>query len=254
MRTISLTKGTFPQHYQLGEHSLPIVLSARRKSIAIKPFQDYYALEVPHKISINQLHSVLATNHNWLLKRLESLVETARLKFSGSQNEIFDYFGEKQTLSWIFSERIEQNRFHMDDARNQAVFYFSIGQDEPECRQYCCESLARFFKQSAQDYVKPRLDFYAQKMGVSYKSLTVKAYKSRWGSCYSDGRIQFNWRLMQAPKWVIDYVVVHELAHLIHPNHSKDFWELVEFHYPRTQQAKQVIRQNGRNWIDFLQF
>jgi len=243
----------FPKSYQVGEHTLPLVLSARRKSIAIKQRKGHFVLEVPHKISAKQLQSVLTQNHNWLVKRVAQLVENALPKFSGVEGETFQLFGEDKKLSWKFSECIEQNRFHIDEVLNHAVFNFPLHQQSHECRRYCCHSLEQFFKQTAQDYLKPKLDFYAEQMGVSYKSLTVKGYKSRWGSCYSDGRIQFNWRLMQAPKWVIDYVVVHELAHLIHANHSKDFWEIVEFHYPKTKQAKQVIRQHGRNWIDFLQ-
>ena len=193
-------------------------------------------------------------NHNWLLKRVARLVENALPKFNGVEGETFEFLGEQKTLSWQFSEGVEKNGFHIDAGLNRVVFHFPIHQKELECRHYCCQSLEQLFKQTAQDYLKPKLDFYAEQMGVSYRSLTVKGYKSRWGSCYSDGRIQFNWRLMQAPKWVIDYVVVHELAHLVHANHSKDFWELVELHYPKTKQAKQVIRQHGRNWIDFLQF
>jgi len=244
----------FPKSYQVGEHTLPLVLSARRKSIAIKQRKGGFVLEVPHKISAKQLQSILMQNHNWLLKRVARLVENALPKFNGVEGETFEFLGEQKTLSWQFSEGVEKNGFHIDAGLNRVVFHFPIHQKELECRHYCCQSLEQLFKQTAQDYLKPKLDFYAEQMGVSYRSLTVKGYKSRWGSCYSDGRIQFNWRLMQAPKWVIDYVVVHELAHLVHANHSKDFWELVELHYPKTKQAKQVIRQHGRNWIDFLQF
>lgn len=247
-------KEALPKNYQVGEYTLPLVLSARRKSIAIKQRKGDFVLEVPHKISVKQLQSVLTQNHNWLLKRVARLVENALPKFSGAEGETFELFGEEKTLSWKFSECVEQNEFHMDEALNHAAFHFPINQQDFECRQYCCHSLEQLFKQTAQDYLKPKLDFYAEQMGVSYKSLTVKGYKSRWGSCYSDGRIQFNWRLMQAPNWVIDYVVVHELAHLVHANHSKDFWDLVIFHYPKTGQAKQVIKHHGRNWIDFLQF
>jgi len=247
-------KEALPKNYQVGEHTLPVVLSARRKSIAIKQRKGNFVLEVPHKISAKQLQSVLMQNHNWLLKRITRLVENTLPKFRGEEGGTFELFGEEKTVSWQFSEHVEQNKFHIDETLNNVLFHFPVYRQEVECRQYCCQSLEQLFKKTAQDYLKPKLDLYAEQMGVSYKSLTVKGYKSRWGSCYSDGRIQFNWRLMQAPKWVIDYVVVHELAHLVHANHSKEFWDLVAFHYPKTKQAKQVMKQHGRNWIDFLQF
>ncbi|MCF6345251.1 MAG: M48 family metallopeptidase [Thiomicrorhabdus sp.] len=85
------------------------------------------------------------------------------------------------------------------------------------------------------------------------RELLVKGYKSRWGSCCSDGRLQFNWRLWQAPDWVIDYVIVHELCHRVYPNHSKAFWALVMQHYPKTNEAKRMIKQQGKRWIKFLE-
>lgn len=60
----------------------------------------------------------------------------------------------------------------------------------------------------------------------------VRAFRSRWGSCDSQGQVAFNWHIIKAPHPVVDYVVIHELAHLVHPNHSKAFWRLVECHCP----------------------
>ncbi|CAN8141022.1 conserved hypothetical protein [uncultured Thiomicrorhabdus sp.] len=64
--------------------------------------------------------------------------------------------------------------------------------------------------------------------------------------------MQFNWKLLQAPKWVVDYVIVHELAHLVHPNHSRDFWNLVQQHYPETLKAKVYLKQSGNQMMQFL--
>lgn len=83
-------------------------------------------------------------------------------------------------------------------------------------------------------------------IGVQPTAIIVKTYKARWGSCYSDGRISFNWKLIMAATWVIDYVVVHELCHLIHHNHSANFWRLVEQYYPSYKQAKEWLKQNGQ--------
>jgi hypothetical protein len=102
-------------------------------------------------------------------------------------------------------------------------------------------------------YLASKLEQYTKQIGVTHQSVTVKGYKSRWGSCSSDGRLQFNWRLMQAPRWVIDYVMVHELCHIIHPNHSREFWALVQKHCPKRDEAKRYFKQHGSMWIQFLQ-
>jgi hypothetical protein len=68
----------------------------------------------------------------------------------------------------------------------------------------------------------------ANKTGLKPKSVEVKTYKARWGSCRITGEIQLNWKLIMAPVEVIDYVIIHELCHLKHHNHSVRFWGLVE--------------------------
>ena len=88
---------------------------------------------------------------------------------------------------------------------------------------------------------------YAEIMACYPRSVMVKNYKSRWGCCFADGRIIFNWRLSMAPVRVIDYVVVHELAHLIHRNHSKRFWNVVESVVPDYKDHRRWLRNNGHH-------
>jgi len=108
-------------------------------------------------------------------------------------------------------------------------------------RQIC-----RWYRQQAEIHFQARSRFFASVIGKRPQSVAVKAYKSRWGSCHHDGRIYFNWRLIMAPGWVIDYVVVHELCHLIHPNHSKQFWLLVQSIYPSHKAAKSWLNIHGQ--------
>lgn len=245
-------------HYEIGEHRLPIKPSARRKSIAIKQQKEGLVLAVPQAMSASRLSQVLKQNHNWLEGRINNLVETLPAKFNGLDGERLSYLGQNYTLVWLISD----NEIHQNHQKNQIELVehtqeirlnFSSTMSEQQKKNHACQDLEAFFKQQAENYLVTQIAFYAKKMELSYQSVTVKGYKSRWGSCYSDGRIQFNWRLMQAPQWVIDYVIVHELAHLIHANHSKAFWQVVESFYPKTAAAKQVIKQHGRAWIHFLE-
>lgn len=105
--------------------------------------------------------------------------------------------------------------------------------------------LTRWYRQQAEVHFRQRCEFFAVPIGREPQSVGVKGYKSRWGSCHIDGRIYFNWRLIMAPESVIDYVVVHELCHLIHHNHSKAYWQLVACIMPDYHNAKSWLKLHG---------
>ena len=87
--------------------------------------------------------------------------------------------------------------------------------------------LQNWYRNKAQERLKEKTDRYAKQIGVSPAAVSVRNFKSRWGSCDKKGQVVFNWNIIKAPHSVVDYVVVHELCHLIHPNHSKEFWQEV---------------------------
>jgi len=87
--------------------------------------------------------------------------------------------------------------------------------------------LQNWYRNKAQERLKEKTERYAKQIGVSPAAVSVRNFKSRWGSCDKKGLVVFNWNIIKAPHSVVDYVVVHELCHLIHPNHSKEFWQVV---------------------------
>jgi predicted metal-dependent hydrolase len=90
------------------------------------------------------------------------------------------------------------------------------------------ELFANFYKLEAKKYINNRINIIAEKNNLMFNNLKITSAKTRWGSCTSAKNINFSYRLIMAPIKTIDYVIVHELAHLTHMNHSKDFWNLVE--------------------------
>lgn len=90
-----------------------------------------------------------------------------------------------------------------------------------------------------------KVSLYAKLMGVSYGRITIRDQKTRWGSCSGKGNLNFNWRLILAPEEVLDYVVVHELAHRREMNHSPRFWAQVAAVLPDYQKRRQWLKQNG---------
>ena len=93
--------------------------------------------------------------------------------------------------------------------------------------------------------VRERMDYFAGLMGLKFKKLSIRNTVSRWGSCSRDGNISICRRLILAPPEILDYVIVHELAHLIHHNHSQSFWNMVENYCPHARQKRKWLRDNG---------
>ena len=106
-------------------------------------------------------------------------------------------------------------------------------------------ALEKCFKRKAQEILIPRTQVISQKIGMHPNKIDIKKYKARWGSCSDRGEISLNWKLIHHPLIWCDYVIVHELCHLVHFNHSKSFWQLVEKYYPDYKNAKRYFsRQN----------
>ena len=99
-------------------------------------------------------------------------------------------------------------------------------------------------------HIPARARYYAEQMGVSYAGITIRKQKTRWGSCSSKGRLNFNCLLMLTPPEIIDYVVVHELCHLKQMNHSKLFWDEVEKVLPDYKSRRKWLKDHGNEIMD----
>ncbi len=107
------------------------------------------------------------------------------------------------------------------------------------------ENLEKRYRSAARTKFGQRCAYYRQFTGGIYHSITIRDQKTRWGSCSSRGTLSFNYRLIFAPPAVLDYVVVHELCHLTHMNHSADFWNLVGSVMPDYKQHRKWLKEHG---------
>ena len=103
----------------------------------------------------------------------------------------------------------------------------------------------------AKKYLVNRVQLVSSKIRINFKSLNLKGYRAMWGSCNSRSEICLNWKLVMLPKKVIDYVIVHELCHIIEPNHSKSFWSLVKKYDSKYIENKNWLKKNGAEIIKF---
>jgi predicted metal-dependent hydrolase len=97
----------------------------------------------------------------------------------------------------------------------------------------------------AEELIKKRTAEYSNLIGVNYNTIRIKDTKTRWGSCSSKGNLNFNFRILMAPEQVMDYIIVHELCHLRHMNHGKDFWNTVAQYMPDYEKKKEWLKVNG---------
>lgn len=112
-------------------------------------------------------------------------------------------------------------------------------------------SIERFYKAKAYGVLKERTEYYGSKIGYLPNKITVKSQRTLWGSCSSKKNINYNYRLIMAPINIIDYIVVHELCHLSHMNHSKDFWNMVEGIIGDYKERRNWLKENGSKLFDY---
>ena len=105
--------------------------------------------------------------------------------------------------------------------------------------------LRDWYVAKAEEKLASRVENRARELGVEYAALKIVDNRYRWGSCTPKNNINLNWRLIKAPMWVIDYVIVHELVHLIEPNHTERFWNILRTHSARSEKARAWRRENG---------
>ena len=119
----------------------------------------------------------------------------------------------------------------------------AVGQSSVE------RALRNFYRREAREYLSERLDLFAGGMELDYDGVQIRNQRTRWGSCSTNGTISLNWRLLMAPPEVIDYVVVHELAHLREPNHTDAFWSLVAEYIPEYEAHEDWLEENSTRLV-----
>ena len=117
-------------------------------------------------------------------------------------------------------------------------------QEQPALQPFTCAELETLTQQ-AREEIPQRVSYFAAQIGVTYGRITIRCQKTRWGSCTSTGNLNFNCLLMCVPTEVLDSVIVHELCHRLHPNHSADFYAAVNRVFPDYPRCDRWLKQNG---------
>lgn len=218
-----------------------IVRRPRRRTIALVVRRDG-RLEVlaPPGVPEREIAGFVQQKQPWISRKQQQCLERAEAhpprRFV--DGERFMLRGEAITLSLVTGPRrieCEGNTLH--------VRLRDTGPDSVR------KVLERWYARQAEAELKLRMPALSERAGVAPATIGVKGYRSRWGTCHPDGRIYLNWRLIKAPPAVFDHVILHELCHLIHRNHSLAFHRLLASLDANYAEADRWLKQHGANLI-----
>ena len=157
-------------------------------------------------------------------------------------NDKFYFRGDEYRLSLIL-ERKEAVKIE------GGLLVVSYVDDKSIGRENIKRLLEDWYLKESTKILKARTEELAQQMRVQPFGITVKNYNSKWGSCTANNKISYNWRIIMAPDHIVDYLIVHELSHIIEPNHSKNFWYQVGSYCKDFQKKRKWLRENGHKLV-----
>ncbi len=212
------------------------IIRSRRKTISIFIERDgSVSARVPEDIPEDELKQVLLTKEYQIHKNLAEWEQLNDKKVIREyvNGQSFLYLGRNYRLSLV-SEG--EKKLVLKNGRFVLPKQF---QDKAK------ELFMEFYKEKLNEKLHPILSRYKGQIGVSPKQVKVMELQNRWASCSSIGKLNFHWKCAMAPIDVLNYIVVHELVHLIHPNHTQAFWNEIDKVMPNYERHVQWLRLNG---------
>ncbi len=217
-------------HYLPGDPPIPLVLRrsarARRISLRISQLDGRVTLTLPKRVPEREAIGFALEKEDWIRKHLGARATEVAVGIGTS----LPIGGQMHQVA-----AAEGRRVRFEDGRVLV----------PGAAERAGKRLGRHLKEIARARLAEASDHFATKLGKNYSAITLRDTRSRWGSCTSEGRLMFSWRLILAPPDVLDYVAAHEVAHLAQMNHSPAFWSEVERIYGPCKAPRLWLRREG---------
>jgi len=194
--------------------------SSKRRSIGLRIDDRGLTISVPLRASEKWLQSVLQDKARWVVEKLDSWQVCEPTELRWVDGEKIDYLGELLTL------RVERNLFAAPAHRRGNDLWLFVGYDSEAA--HIEQLVMSWYRQEAEKLFRTRVAQYAPLLMVVPRKITLSSAKTQWGCCTARGTVSLNVQLIKLPLRLVDYVVVHELAHLREMNHSAAFWNVVE--------------------------
>ncbi len=234
-----------PRSIELRGREVPFVLkrSQRRRRIAFLVDEQGLAVHAPWRASESVIDGAIRDAARWILAKLEQWEGRPRTPVRRwTEGEPLDYLGRTLTLSLAHDPALT-----LAELSDDAVLRLRL--PDPLDAARVRVGVVRWYRRHAERHLPTRVAHFAELLQVSRPKVLLSDARTRWGSCNADGVIRLNWRLMQAPEPIVDYVAAHEVAHLLHLNHSRRFWCAVERIYPSWEDARAELSAASRHYM-----
>jgi hypothetical protein len=215
------------------------VIRSRRRTVTLMVREEEVSVRVPLRLPRREIEALVARKAGWIRKKLAAHRLSPPLpQRNYTTGEEISYLGRDCRLR-LESAGQASVKLIQGELQVQATAD-SLHRDAVKLQ------LEQWYLQQAERHLERRCRHYETIVGARARAVTVRHYKSRWGSCSVRGDIRFNWEIIMAPAAIVDYLVVHELCHLLEHNHSPAFWRLVERACPEYREHRDWLKRNGR--------
>lgn len=227
------------------------IVRSKRKTLSIViSVGGKVTVKIPLRATKSDVTRLLENKRDWIYNTYKKQATKQRKGIEVKEGAIIPYLDRTFRLHIVFNP----SKYAANISVVEGVQYMQEIEDllvvetpltEPNFITECLES---WYKKNAKNIITMRVEQYSKVMGVTYGRITIRSQKSRWGSCSSIGNLNFNWHLVMMPSKILDYVVIHELAHRIEMNHSKQFWEIVSEFCPEYKLRKLWLKEHGLSY------
>ncbi len=235
--------------FLFNQYPVVVTRKAFRRSITLKIQPDQPLCIVANStVTTETMLLFLNSKKSWIEKNIKKIQQRqpATVKPEFENGSLFPYLGEQKYFQFADSQQKKIN-FIIEDG----FLVCSRPVDADLNHEVLQKKLNNFYKKEAIAYLGKRLQLWSEQTGLYPKKVNFRAPRSRWGSCSSNQHISLNWKLICQPAPLIDYVIVHELCHLKHLNHSDHFWQLLESILPGYKDRQSHL-QNQVHLSNFL--
>ena len=223
-----------------GEHQIKVsvrkVRNSRRLSLRVSSITENVVLTAPLNTKHDVLLHFLESKENWIRDKLLKVSEKNIIVGAGKYIPVFGCDRRIEVCSELPHVVLGEKNIYVPSKVSKPSLV-----------------VENYLKNLAEEELTNTANLYCDKLGVSYSKIKLRDPRSRWGSCSFDGNLMFSWRTIMAPKNIIRYLVAHEVTHLQHFNHSKDFWTAVLFLFGPYENERKWLRTEGTK-LHFYKF
>ncbi len=211
--------------------------SAKRRKLTITVERDRRVIvHAPEAATDEKIHQMVQSKRQWIFEKIGHPQKYHDLPHPPGKELV-----SGESALYLGREyRIEMVKTGLSQVQFAQRFFIPATQGEKRA-----EALREWYVCKAKEKITPRVQRHARELGVDVAEVKIVDNRYRWGSCTLKDNVNFNWRLIKAPMFVIDYVIVHELAHLIEANHTPRFWNIVRTQAPIMEKAKAWLKEHG---------